>query len=159
MFTYTLGFIKKGTDILLINRHKKPWKGCWNGLGGKIEDGETPILSMIREIKEEAGIDVTIDQVQEKGYLTWNSFTADGQGLYLFLIHLDTHIEMDTPKNTLEGIIDFKPIDWIIDQDNYGVAHNIPYFLPTLLSDSKSYHYHCTFSDRILLSVSKEEIK
>lgn len=159
MFTYTLGFIKKGNDILLINRNKKPWKGCWNGLGGKIEHGETPIMSMIREIHEESGIELHVNQIEEKGYLTWNSFTADGQGLYLFLIHLDDDYNLKLPKVTDEGILDWKPIDWILDPDNYGVSHNIPHFLPTMLSSTNLYHYHCTFEDRILVSVSKEEIK
>lgn len=37
MYQYTLCFIERGDAILLLNRQKAPWMGCWNGVGGKIE--------------------------------------------------------------------------------------------------------------------------
>ena len=36
---------------------------------------------------------------------------------------------------TDEGILDWKKIDWINDFDNLGVAHNIPYFLKTIIEE------------------------
>ena len=41
MYKYTLGFIIKNNEVLLLNRNKSPWMGAWNGVGGKIETGET----------------------------------------------------------------------------------------------------------------------
>ncbi len=49
MYKYTICFIKKGKKILLLNRNKKPNMGMWNGVGGKIEDNETPYEGIIRE--------------------------------------------------------------------------------------------------------------
>lgn len=49
-------FNKKYDKLLLVKRNKKPYMGCWNGIGGKIESGETPIEAAIRECKEETGI-------------------------------------------------------------------------------------------------------
>ena len=158
MYTYNLGFIKYQNQILMINRKKKPWLGCWNGLGGKLQKDEDPIASLKRELNEETGLIIHDDEIKDCGYLTWNSFDANGQGLYLYLIELKHPFELKGPLLTDEGILDWKEIDWIIDPANLGVAHNIRHFLPIMLSDETRYHYHCTFeSDRLVL-VEKEAI-
>lgn len=156
MYTYTLGFIKQDNHILMINRNKKPWQGCWNGLGGKLIEGESPLEGMVREIREETGLDVSSQRIKDCGILTWNTFEASGQGLYLFLIDWDQQVRIDTPLHTTEGILDWKPIDWILDFDTIGVAHNIPYFLPHLLRSETRYHFHCIFEDKRLIKVTKE---
>lgn len=53
MLKYTICFIKRADNILLLNREKPGWMGSWNGVGGKIETGETPIECILREIYEE----------------------------------------------------------------------------------------------------------
>jgi len=158
MYTYTLGFIKRKDEILLVNREKKPWKGSWNGVGGKRNPLEDIKDCIKREIAEETGIHVTYDQIEDKGYLTWNSFDAMGNGLHIFLITLSDDFHFPTPLLTSEGILDWKKIEWINDFDNYGIADNIPYFLPTVLFEKDRYHYHCTFKEKILISVTKEKI-
>lgn len=46
------------TDVLLIVKNKPKWQfGKLNGIGGKIEEKETPLQAMIREFKEETGIE------------------------------------------------------------------------------------------------------
>lgn len=157
MYRYTLGFIRRNDEVLLINRHKSPWKGCWNGLGGKVEPNETPLASILREIREETGVSFGQESVSDKGTLTWNSFDAMGKGLHLFVIEVSKDFEYKTPLQTDEGILDWKKITWATDHENYGVAHNIPYFLPTVLFDSCRYHFHCTFEGRHLVSVTKSK--
>ena len=46
--------------LLLIRKRRPTWQaGKLNGIGGKIEPGETPDEAMRREFREEAGLDVT----------------------------------------------------------------------------------------------------
>jgi 8-oxo-dGTP diphosphatase len=159
MYVYTLGFIKRANEILMLNRMKKPWKGAWNGVGGKIMPGETPMAGMIREMTEETGILFSEVRIQDKGTLTWTQFDALGSGLHLFLIEVDPNYLLPTPVKTVEGILDWKSIGWIEAADNEGVAKNIRYFLPTLLEQSGRYHYHCIFENSLLQSVSIEPIE
>jgi len=101
---------------------------------------------------------ITENQILDKGVLTWNSFDAMGNGLHIFLISLPDHYEYPTPRAVEEGILDWKKLEWINDFENIGVAHNIPYFLPVVMTDNHRYHYHCTFEDKILKSVTKERM-
>lgn len=153
-----IGFYYKKQKILMINRHKHPWKGCWNGLGGKIKPAELPIDSLIRELHEEMGLHFDYSQIKDCGYLTWNSFDANGQGLYLYLINMHETQHVLTPVATDEGILDWKDVDWIIDPHNLGVSHNIRYFLSDMLNSNDRYHYHCVFKGDVLLNVERKKI-
>jgi len=57
---YVVGFLfdKTETRVLLINKTRPEWQaGKLNGIGGRVEDGETPDEAMRREFVEEVGID------------------------------------------------------------------------------------------------------
>ena len=43
--------------ILMCRREKEPYKGKYNLVGGKIEEGEKELDAAYRELKEETGID------------------------------------------------------------------------------------------------------
>lgn len=46
--------MKKNRRVLLVEKQKPDWqKGRFNGVGGKIEPGETPVEAMAREFREE----------------------------------------------------------------------------------------------------------
>lgn len=63
---YTCGFAvsSNGYSVLLIQKNRGPSfnVGKWNGIGGKIEVGETPRGCMAREFKEECGIETLPEQ-------------------------------------------------------------------------------------------------
>ncbi|MFD6442385.1 NUDIX domain-containing protein, partial [Peribacillus sp. NPDC060186] len=54
----------------MLFRNKDPNKHKWNGVGGKIEPGETVDESMKREIIEETGLKVK--GLTFRGIVTWN---------------------------------------------------------------------------------------
>lgn len=59
MLETTLCYIFKNNEILMLYRNKKEndvHEGKWNGLGGKLEQGETPLQCVLREVYEESGL-------------------------------------------------------------------------------------------------------
>lgn len=58
--------------ILLVKRRTVPFKGYWALPGGRVEAGETVEQTVIREVKEETGLDVEIvekiGEYREKGF-------------------------------------------------------------------------------------------
>ena len=81
----TLCYIFKDDEVLMLHRNKKAQdihKGKWNGLGGKFEAGETPEHCVIREVKEESGLQLIEPTL--RGFLTFPLF-AKGRDWYVFL--------------------------------------------------------------------------
>ena len=62
MTEYVLGFLfsEDKQRVALIKKNNPVWqRGLYNGIGGKIEDSETPYEAMVREFKEETGVKFT----------------------------------------------------------------------------------------------------
>ena len=58
---YVVGFLfgDQGINVALIHKTKPAWQfGKLNGIGGKIEPGETAAQAMTREFREEAGVHI-----------------------------------------------------------------------------------------------------
>ncbi|KKR69959.1 MAG: CTP pyrophosphohydrolase [Candidatus Woesebacteria bacterium GW2011_GWA2_40_7b] len=56
--------IRQDNKILLHQRsmNSRGQPGKWENAGGEIDKGETPELAIVREIKEELGVDFTIEK-------------------------------------------------------------------------------------------------
>ncbi|ACK91916.1 8-oxo-dGTP diphosphatase [Bacillus cereus] len=156
MYRQTLCFIKKNDELLMLNREKTPTKGLWNGVGGKMEDRETPLECVIREVKEETGID--INMVEYKGTITWEVDNSYSGGLFVFLAEVSDTYLYNTPRKIEEGILDWKKISWTIDKKNLGGGEMIPAYLPILLGNQNKYEHACVISNGKLAGYTYKEL-
>jgi 8-oxo-dGTP diphosphatase len=128
----------------MLNRQSSPNMGLWNGVGGKIDIGESPTACVVREIYEETGLDVT--EVRFSGIVTWVS-GVDKSGMYVFIADVPDKMTYPTPLNTPEGILDWKQFDWVMDTNNNGVVSNIRTFLPKMLNDHDLYEHEFVYEE------------
>jgi ADP-ribose pyrophosphatase YjhB (NUDIX family) len=68
-------FIKEGW-VLLAMKKRGFGEGKWNGVGGKLKEHETAREAILREIKEEIGVDVAGEDLKNAGTLR---FRYDGK--------------------------------------------------------------------------------
>lgn len=54
------GLVTRGGRLLLIRRAIDPWRGCWDIPGGFCEPDEHPADAVVREVREEVGLDVLV---------------------------------------------------------------------------------------------------
>ncbi|RJX39888.1 8-oxo-dGTP diphosphatase [Paenibacillus pinisoli] len=147
MYPYTICFIKRGHNLLLLNREKAPTKGLWNGVGGKFEPGESPLACVLRETFEETGIKLA--DAHYRGVVSWESDGISRGGMYVFVAELPEDYVYPTPLKISEGILDWKAIDWILSERNLGIGEMIPYYLPAILR-GECLEHRCTFSNHKL---------
>ena len=137
-------FVVIDGKILMINRNNPPFMGMWNAVGGKVEKGETPEDACVREVFEEGGIKIPVPERISR--FTWN---YDDEIGYAFEVEVNpTNIEF--PFNTEEGIIDLKPIEWVLDRKNYGVIEDLRVFLNDIKKGEK-HDYHLIYDDSKLV--------
>lgn len=68
--------VRRGDEILLIQRGNPPRRGDWSLPGGAVELGETLWEAVTREVGEECGIEITIIELLD----TFEFFQRDNNG-------------------------------------------------------------------------------
>jgi len=89
---YVLGLIfnKSEDKILLIEKQRPEWMaGCWNGIGGKIEEGETHEVAMLREVVEETQINWDYNSPYTHQHVI--TFVCPGGTVFVYKIKVTTN--------------------------------------------------------------------
>lgn len=74
---YVLGFMFDAATqrVLLIRKRRPTWQaGKLNGVGGKLEAGESPVQALVREVSEEAALDTSSEQWRYFGVMDGPDF-------------------------------------------------------------------------------------
>jgi 8-oxo-dGTP diphosphatase len=106
----TLGYVfsPDRSRVLMVHRQGRPGdlhEGKYNGLGGKLESGESIIGGMIRELQEEAGITAT--KLHLAGTISWPGFGKNGDDWFGFLFRITEFtgsVNLRSPEGPLEWV-------------------------------------------------------
>lgn len=109
----TLCYLDSGDSYLMLHRVKKEndaSHGKWIGVGGKCEADESPDECMLREVKEETGLEIT--HWHYRGIVTFISDTWPNEYMHLFTAsEWQGNIDMDCNEGDLAWIAKDKLMD------------------------------------------------
>ncbi len=122
-------------ELLMIHAYGKDgMPGKWNGLGGKLDAGETPLQAAVREFKEEAFCETRPSQWRWIGSLYFPNFKAHRQEdwwVQVYITDLDDEQAARIPLNDPlhpEGTLHFIPQSRILCLDLWeGDAKFLPF--------------------------------
>ncbi len=138
----TLCFVRHGDEVLLLKGapHKRIWANRYNGLGGHVERGEDLLHSVVREVHEEAGLDVHDVRLAAVVH-------ADGGDpqigilFFVFMAWAEGKDVIESPEGSLEWVS-------VYDLPTAEMASDLPVILPRMLALPAgaaplflSYHY------------------
>lgn len=118
MQKYVLGFLfdRFLSEVVLIEKLRPEWqKGLLNGVGGKIETGETALEAMRREFKEETSVDIS----------AWKSFCDMSGKDFLVKCYCSTYIFDKIRSNTDEKVNIYN-----VDDLPFYVIPNLKWLIP-----------------------------
>ena len=147
---YTLCFLTRGDQVLMLYRVKPPNQHLWNGVGGHIEDGETPHDSCLREVREETGY--RLENLHFAGVLTWDGYEIKDGGLYIF----HATAPAGEPKGTDEGLLAWHSLEWVLTSGE--PVDNIPLFIKQALNGGAPMHFHFSYRDGQLVRYKFESL-
>ncbi len=119
--------IIKDGKILLHYKKRGHGKGKWNGVGGKIETGETPEECAVREAQEE--MSANIRNLQKVGVIEFYDVRGEDWIVYIFRGEID-----GVPKESEESVPRWFPVNAIPYEDMW---EDDRYWLPLVINGLK----------------------
>lgn len=101
----TLCYLEKDGMYLMMYRNKKAEdinQGKWIGIGGKVEEGETPEECLLREVKEETGFLLT--RYRYRGLVTFVSEGQETEYMHLFTATQWEGVPIECVEGTLQWV-------------------------------------------------------
>ncbi|HIW15260.1 MAG TPA: 8-oxo-dGTP diphosphatase [Firmicutes bacterium] len=105
MTNTTLCYVEKDGRYLMLYRNKKPHDpnaGKWVGIGGHMEEGESPEDCLKREAYEETGL--VLEQMEPRGLVTFVSDRYETEYMHLFTCHAFSGTLHPCQEGTLQWI-------------------------------------------------------
>jgi mutator protein MutT len=151
--TLSLLFLRKENEVLLAMKKRGFGEGRWNGVGGKVEEGETIESAMIRETQEE--INVTPTTFEKVADIRFDEYFKGERTLMHVHIFIATKWQGE-PEESEE----MKPQWFAIDTIPYDAMWNDDaYWLPQVLAGKKvSADFQLDASD-VIISHTVEEVE
>lgn len=136
----TLGYIlsEDRQRVLLIHRNRRPDDnhfGKYNGLGGKLEAGEDVVAGMMREVREESGLECL--SLRLRGTISWPGFGKQGEDWFGFIFVIERWSGVPSEGNA-EGTLEWIDVSKVLDLPLWeGDRH----FLPLVFGDdARQFH-------------------
>ena len=111
------------SKVLFCIRAKEPYKGMYNFVGGKVEEGESNDDAAYRELFEETGIsnnDIELDHFMDLNYFKYEN------NLQVYYGILKHDVALVEEKNKLEWVtVD----DKLLDNSKFAGNYNIPHII------------------------------
>ena len=143
----TLGYVRRDDEVLLVHRQRvgDDHRGKYNGLGGKLEPGEDAVGCLRRELREEAGIEVT--SMQLRGTIAWPGFGSDGSDWFGLVFVIDDFTG-EPPSRNEDGPLSWVPVS---DLEKLPMWEGDRIFLPLVLDeDPRQFHAVIPYRDGVL---------
>ena len=116
-------FNKELNKALFCIRAKEPYKGMYNFVGGKVEEGETNGEAAYRELYEETGIsrsDIELDHFMDLNYFKYENNIQVYYGI------LKNEVTLVEERNKLEWV----PInEELLNTKKFSGNYNIPHMI------------------------------
>lgn len=134
----------------MLRRRFPPLAGLLNGVGGKLEPGETPLACVLREVLEETGIRLAMARFG--GTVTWAGHTYEGKaGMYAYTAELPPGVDPEAVAGEAEeGVLAWYPTEQVLG-GLPDLVSNIPGFLRPMLAGAPPAEYHLSYEGDTLL--------